>query len=116
MHLYVCQLYMAPEMLLYDKATLTSHPYACDVYSYAILAWQVVVSDTFLASFLMADFQMDYYCTHLDNCEGIAILHPVCLILFGSMLLTAYMHFTSMLGTNRIAQYLTLLCYLCYLW
>ena len=38
-------LYMAPEAILHDAATLKQHPFACDVYSYAILAWQVLTRD-----------------------------------------------------------------------
>jgi hypothetical protein len=33
---------MAPEIILNNKPQLDAHPFACDVYSYAILAWQVL--------------------------------------------------------------------------
>ena len=35
-------LYMAPEVIVSDKAVMGAHPFASDVYSYAILAWQVL--------------------------------------------------------------------------
>ena len=35
-------LYMAPEIITNDKAKMGRTPYACDVHSYGILAWQIL--------------------------------------------------------------------------
>ena len=37
--------YMSPELIEEDFATLESHPYACDVYAFAILAWEILTGD-----------------------------------------------------------------------
>ena len=34
-------MYMAPEIIVGDQDALRAHPFACDIYSYAILAWEV---------------------------------------------------------------------------
>ena len=33
---------MSPELILEEEDTLTAHPFASDVYSYAILAWEIL--------------------------------------------------------------------------
>ena len=38
-------LYMAPEIITNDKAKMGRTPYACDVHSYGILAWQILSGD-----------------------------------------------------------------------
>jgi serine/threonine protein kinase len=38
--------YMAPEVISSNKQMLDSNPFACDLYSYAILAWSIIAGST----------------------------------------------------------------------
>ena len=35
-------IYMAPEVIISDKAAMTDFPFACDIFSYGVLAYQVL--------------------------------------------------------------------------
>jgi serine/threonine-protein kinase len=38
-------LYMSPELIVCNKEELEAHPFASDIYSYGILAWQVMTGE-----------------------------------------------------------------------